>query len=89
MITLGTMLAYLAFGLIVGGLGWLSVPEKERGPGFFYVLLGVLGAFAFGFAGRGLGAYWPGERAGLVTSLVGAMIFVGGYHVLWRRFSTR
>jgi len=86
MITLTSMLLFLAFGVIVGAVGRVNTPEHERGGWLFYLLSGVFGSFAFGFAGRGLGAYGPGEPAGLVLSLVGAMLFVAAYHDLRLRF---
>ena len=87
MITLASMLLFLAFGLSVGAAAYALTPVRQRGAWFFYVLLGVLGASVFGFAARGMGAYGPGDRAGLVASLLGAMIFVAAYHGLRRRAS--
>jgi len=48
------------------------------------VLLGIAGAVVGGFAGRALGFYGPGEAAGFLMSLVGAVILLFLYHKLRR-----
>ena len=85
MITLGNMLAFLFFGLVVGAVAQLLSPNRQLGEWVFSLLLGVGGAFTFGFIGRGVGLYGPGDKGGLVLSVVGAMLFVGVYRALRRR----
>jgi uncharacterized membrane protein YeaQ/YmgE (transglycosylase-associated protein family) len=87
MISLGSMLAFLAFGLVVGAVARLLMPGREPGGWLFSLLLGVAGSFLGGFIGRGVGLYGPGDRAGFVMSVLGAMILVGAYHTLRRRVS--
>jgi uncharacterized membrane protein YeaQ/YmgE (transglycosylase-associated protein family) len=40
------------------------------------VLLGILGAFVASFLGQALGFYAPGEQAGFLGSIVGAIVIL-------------
>jgi uncharacterized membrane protein YeaQ/YmgE (transglycosylase-associated protein family) len=67
-------------GLIVGSLAKLIIPGKEPGGIWITMLLGIAGAFVGTFLGRVIGHYQPGESAGFIMSLIGALILLGIYH---------
>ncbi len=60
-----------------------SCPVKIRGI-IITILLGIAGGFLAGFIGRTVGWYRPEEGAGLVASVLGAMLLL----FLYRRFRT-
>jgi uncharacterized membrane protein YeaQ/YmgE (transglycosylase-associated protein family) len=49
------------------------------------ILLGIVGALLGGFLGRAVGLYGPGEAAGFVMSVLGAIILLGLYRLLLAR----
>jgi len=79
------IILFLLFGLIVGVGARALVPGKEPGGWFVSMLLGIGGAFVGGFLAHLAGFYGPGQRAGFVMSLLGAIVLVVGYHVLTMR----
>jgi len=78
---------FLVFGLIVGAIARFIVPGKEPGGWVISMLLGVVGSFLGGFAGRALSIYREGEPAGFVMSLIGAVLVVVAYQAIARRRS--
>lgn len=72
-------------GLVVGAIAKFFMPGRDPGGIIMTMLLGIIGAFVAGFLGRLVGWYAPGQGAGLIASVLGAML------VLWlyRRFSAR
>ena len=67
-------------GLIVGSLAKLIIPGKDTGGIWITMLLGIAGAFVGTWLGRLIGHYQPGETAGFIMSLIGALILLGIYH---------
>jgi uncharacterized membrane protein YeaQ/YmgE (transglycosylase-associated protein family) len=72
-------------GLIVGALAKLIMPGKDPGGIFITMILGIAGAFLGTWIGRAVGHYEPGQSAGFIMSLVGALILLGIYHLIKRR----
>lgn len=64
-------------GLLAGVLAKWVMPGRDPGGWFMTMLLGIAGAFIAGFLGRVVGWYRPGEGAGLIASVLGAIL------VLW------
>ena len=80
-----SILAWIVFGLIVGALAKLLMPGRDPGGFIVTILLGIAGALIGGFLGRALGFYGPGEAAGFVMSLLGAIVLL----LLYRLFVAR
>ena len=78
------IIGWIVFGLVVGIIAKLLMPGRDPGGFIITVLLGIAGAVVGGFAGRALGFYGPGEAAGFLMSLVGAVILLFIYHKLRR-----
>lgn len=72
-------------GLIVGAIAKLIMPGKDPGGIFVTMLIGIAGAFLGTFLGRVVGHYEPGQSAGFLMSLVGALILLGIYHLIKRQ----
>lgn len=69
----------LIVGLVVGALAKLVMPGKDPGGIFVTMLLGVAGALLAGFLGRSFGWYEHNESAGIIASIVGAVLLLGIY----------
>jgi uncharacterized membrane protein YeaQ/YmgE (transglycosylase-associated protein family) len=82
---MGTLLATLVIGLLVGGVAKLLMPGKDPGGCIVTILLGIAGAFVASYLGQALGWYQPGEPAGFIASVVGAMLLLILYRLLFRR----
>ena len=71
------MLACLyTVGLVVGVLAKLLMPGRDPGGIIVTMVLGIAGALVGGFIGRLLGWYAPGEPAGFVMALLGAVLLL-------------
>ncbi len=79
------LLGWAIFGLIVGALAKLVMPGKDPGGIIITMLLGIVGAIVGGFVGQAMGLYGPGEPAGFVMSLLGAMLLLFLYRMATRR----
>ena len=72
----------IIIGFIVGVIAKFIMPGPNEPQGFVLTaILGIVGAFVASFIGQMLGWYGPGEGAGLIRAVVGAIIvlFVYGY----------
>lgn len=82
------MLGWIIFGLIVGIIAKLLMPGRDPGGFVITILLGIAGALLGGFLGRALGLYGPGESAGFLMSLLGAILLLTLYRFLGGRRRT-
>jgi uncharacterized membrane protein YeaQ/YmgE (transglycosylase-associated protein family) len=80
-----SILGWIVFGLIVGALAKLLMPGRDPGGIIVTIVLGVIGALLGGFLGRAIGFYGPGEAAGFVMSLIGAILLLLLYRLLVAR----
>ena len=76
------ILTTLIVGLIVGALAKLIMPGKDPGGFIITILLGIAGAFLGGWIGHALGWYKAGESAGIIVSVIGAVILLGIYRLV-------
>jgi uncharacterized membrane protein YeaQ/YmgE (transglycosylase-associated protein family) len=79
------VLSWICFGLVVGVLAKLLMPGNDPGGFIVTVLLGIAGALVGGFLGRAMGFYGPGQVAGYIMSIVGAIILLAVYRMMTRR----
>src|SRR5262249_47629553 len=84
-----SFLSWLLLGLVAGFIG--SKLVNRTGEGIVRdILLGIVGAFVGGFFFCGFGA--PGVTGlnlySLLVAVVGAVIFLVGYHAIFRRRRT-
>lgn len=80
-----SILGWIVFGLVVGALAKLVMPGRDPGGIFVTIGLGIVGALLGGLLGRAVGWYGPGEGAGFVMALLGALILLGLYRFLVAR----
>jgi uncharacterized membrane protein YeaQ/YmgE (transglycosylase-associated protein family) len=69
-------------GLIVGALAKLIMPGHDPGGIIVTMLLGIAGSLVAGFLGRAIGWYEPGQSAGFIASIIGAVIILAIYRVI-------
>lgn len=72
-------------GLIAGALAKLFMPGKDPGGFVVTILLGIAGSVVATWLGRAIGWYREGQSAGLIMSVVGAVLLLAIYHVLRKR----
>jgi len=83
-----SILAWIVIGLIVGALAKLVMPGRDPGGMIVTILLGIGGALLGGALGRALGLYEPGQPAGWIISILGAIVILAGYRAVAGRHST-
>lgn len=79
------IIGWIVFGLIVGAIAKLLMPGRDPGGFIVTILLGVAGSLLGGFIGRMLGMYPPGHPAGFIMSILGAILLLILYRVVFRR----
>lgn len=79
----------ILIGFIAGVIAKVIMPGDNNEPSGFVLttVLGIVGAFLATFLGQSLGWYAPGQGAGLIGAIVGAVIIllIWGYVVGRRR----
>jgi uncharacterized membrane protein YeaQ/YmgE (transglycosylase-associated protein family) len=78
------ILSWIVFGLVIGIIGKLLMPGRDPGGFIVTILLGIAGALVGGFIGRAMGFYGPGQSAGWLMSILGAIILLALYRLLTR-----
>ena len=72
----------IIIGFIAGVIAKFIMPGSSNEPSGFILtaILGIVGAFVASYLGQALGWYSPGEGAGLIGAVVGAIVvlFVWG-----------
>ena len=79
------LIGTIIIGLIVGVVAKLLMPGRDPGGFIITILLGIAGAFVGTFVGRALGFYAPGEAAGFLMSLLGAVLLLLVYRMIVKR----
>ncbi|HEY7001367.1 MAG TPA: GlsB/YeaQ/YmgE family stress response membrane protein [Candidatus Udaeobacter sp.] len=75
----------LIVGLVVGAVAKLLMPGKDPGGFIVTILLGIAGAFIASYLGQAVGWYKPGQSAGFITSVLGAIILLLLYRLIFKR----
>jgi len=73
----------IIIGFVAGLVAKFLMPGNKNEPSGFVLttILGIVGAFVASYVGQALGWYTPGEGAGFIGAIVGAVIvlFVWGF----------
>ena len=70
----------IIIGFVAGVIAKLIMPGNNEPSGFILTtVLGIIGAFVATWVGQALGWYRAGEGAGLIGSVVGAIIILAIY----------
>ena len=79
--THGIIMTFI-IGLIVGIIAKFLMPGKDPGGFIITAILGIVGSFLATWVGKALNLYQPGQSAGWIGSIVGAIILLLIYRVV-------
>jgi len=79
------VLGWIVFGLIVGIVAKLLMPGRDPGGFIVTMAIGIAGALVGGFLGRAVGWYGPNDTAGFLMSVLGAIVLLALYRMLFVR----
>ena len=75
----------IIIGLVIGAVAKLLMPGKDPGGLIITTLLGIAGSVIAGVIGRSAGWYAEGEPAGFIASVLGAIILLAFYRLVFMR----
>jgi uncharacterized membrane protein YeaQ/YmgE (transglycosylase-associated protein family) len=76
----------IVIGFVAGVIAKFIMPGKNEPSGFVLTtILGIVGAVVASYLGRALGWYAPGEGAGLIGAIVGAVVILFVYGLIAKR----
>lgn len=76
----------ILIGFVAGIIAKLIFPGDREPAGFVLTtILGIVGAFVATFLGQAIGWYGPGDGAGLIGAVVGALIVLAAWGAMQRR----
>lgn len=79
------ILMTIIIGFLVGIVAKFLKPGKDPGGFIITILLGIAGSFMATFIGKTLGWYQPGQTAGFIGSVIGAIILLVIYGLATRK----
>ena len=76
----------IVIGFVAGVIAKFIMPGKNERSGFILTtILGIVGAFVATYLGQMLGWYSPGEGAGFIGAVVGAIVVLFVWGLIARR----
>ncbi|HEY0419955.1 MAG TPA: GlsB/YeaQ/YmgE family stress response membrane protein [Acetobacteraceae bacterium] len=79
-----SFLGAIIIGFIVGLVAKFLMPGRDPGGFIITILLGMAGALVATYLGQRIGWYGPGENAGFIGAVIGAMILLFAYRLVTR-----
>jgi uncharacterized membrane protein YeaQ/YmgE (transglycosylase-associated protein family) len=79
------LIGAIIIGLIVGAIAKFLTPGRDPGGCIITILLGLAGSFVGTYIGQALGLYRVGEPAGFIGSVIGAVILLLIYRMIFGR----
>ena len=77
-----SILGVILIGLFAGIVAKLLMPGRDPGGFIITTVLGVVGAFVATWLGQASGWYQPGEAAGFLGAVVGAVLILVVYRLV-------
>jgi uncharacterized membrane protein YeaQ/YmgE (transglycosylase-associated protein family) len=75
----------IIIGLLAGLVAKFLMPGRDPGGFIITILLGIGGAFFATWLGQSIGWYRPGESAGFIGAVVGAVLILLIYRLIASR----
>jgi uncharacterized membrane protein YeaQ/YmgE (transglycosylase-associated protein family) len=75
-------LGWIVIGLLAGGIAKMIMPGRDAGGCLMTLLLGIGGAVLAGWLGQRDGYYQPGEGAGFLAAILGAVVILIIYRLI-------
>ena len=79
------IIGMIIVGFIVGLIARAIMPGEQKLGIILTTVLGIVGSVVAGYLGGALGFYAPGEGAGWIGSIVGALIVLFVYGLVARK----
>ncbi len=79
------MIYTIVIGFVIGLVARFLMPGRDAAGFIITILLGIAGSFVGSYLGQALGLYLPGQPAGFLMSVVGAMILLFGFRMVQAR----
>lgn len=80
-----SIISMIIVGFIVGLLARAIMPGEQKMGWIMTTILGIVGSFVAGYLGQSMGWYVPGEGAGWIGSIVGAIIVLFVYGLVSKK----
>ncbi len=76
----------IIIGFVAGVVAKFLMPGPNEPSGFILTtILGIVGAFVASYLGQALGWYGPGEGAGLIGAVVGAIVVLAVWGLMFNK----
>jgi uncharacterized membrane protein YeaQ/YmgE (transglycosylase-associated protein family) len=75
----------LIVGLVVGLIARALKPGDDKMGWIMTIVLGIAGSLIAGYLGRVAGWYQPGQAAGWIASIIGAIVLLVIYGLIRKR----
>lgn len=79
------IISMIVVGFIVGLIARAVMPGDQKFGIILTVILGIIGSLVAGYLGAAVGLYAPGQGAGWVGSIVGAIIVLFVYGLIAKK----
>lgn len=79
------IISMIIVGFIVGLLARAIMPGDQKLGIILTIILGIIGSVVAGYLGGALGFYQPGEGAGWIGSIIGAIIVLFIYGLIVKK----
>ncbi len=78
------MIAAIVIGFVIGIVARFLRPGRDPMGFILTTILGIAGSVVATFLGQHMGFYQPGQPAGFLASVIGAIIILAIYHMFAR-----
>jgi uncharacterized membrane protein YeaQ/YmgE (transglycosylase-associated protein family) len=75
----------ILIGFVVGLVAKMLTPGRDPSGFFITAAIGIAGSLLATYGGQALGLYSPGEAAGFIGALIGAIFVLVIYHLVARK----
>jgi len=75
----------ILIGFIAGLVAKMLMPGRDPSGFIITTLLGIGGSLAATYLGQALGWYHPGESAGFIGAVVGAILLLVAYRIISKK----
>jgi uncharacterized membrane protein YeaQ/YmgE (transglycosylase-associated protein family) len=79
------IISMIIVGFIVGLIARAVMPGDQKFGIIMTIILGIIGSLVAGYLGAALGFYRPGEGAGWIGSIIGAVIVLFIYGMIVKK----
>ncbi|SHH70646.1 GlsB/YeaQ/YmgE family stress response membrane protein [Pollutimonas bauzanensis] len=79
------IISMIVVGFIIGLIARAIMPGEQKFGIILTIILGIIGSVVAGYLGASLGYYQPGEGAGWIGSIIGAIIVLFIYGLIVRK----